>query len=73
VGTPVDFESRLVEWVKEASRSSINTMQRVGIRPMSWVSVLSLILRDELALINTMCIENLSPFRAQAESIDIKA
>lgn len=35
VGAPVDFESRDVERVKAASRSSRRRMHRCGIRPIS--------------------------------------
>lgn len=49
-GTPVDLESRVVEWVKDASRSSSRTIHLVGIRPMSCVRVLSLILLDPVSL-----------------------
>jgi len=44
LGIPVDFLSRVVECVKEASRSSKSTMHRVGRWPISVVRVLSLIL-----------------------------
>lgn len=46
-GLPVDESSREVLRVKAASRSSSKTMHRAGTRPMSVVSVLSLIHDDD--------------------------
>ena len=46
-GLPVAFASREVLRVNAASRSSRRTMQRAGTRPISVVSVLSLIHEDD--------------------------